>query len=528
MKRVARKNPHRLSRFQQVLWIGCLCFTGYGCRCSDDAVLAVTEEVTGAVERDFAASQNQWKKADVGAEFRVGDGIQSKAAAAAVLALGDGSFARLAENTRIRFYALTEKGKKNSKKLEVETGELELTVGDDDFTLQTPQGVAVIKSGSKVRIQRTEAGTDFAVDIGKATFVDRNARSVEIGPGQRIDLEIGAAVIEPTVPPSADTDQAPKPDTEAAAEAETEVEVEVETPDEEAASRHTDRSDGDHNIQIAAVAEKPDFAASLGESFTVHAPMPPTTVALLVGDKCPNEAAVKVGNKWAGRGQGAVTILLKAGSHRYRAVCLDENRQPAEKDVARGRITVRADAGRKRIPNAAPSSFVEVDGRSYNILYQTRLPNVTVRWPDAPPGQTYALSITSSGKTRKVSSKTPEIRLASGELDEGVHKLRFQATGSLSRTSRTSEVKIRYDNAAPTAGITAPSEGGFGPGESVEVRGEAAPGWSVSLSDGTISLDPQNRFTGQATFSGTYRAIAIRLHKSGRGVHYYLRRGRAQ
>lgn len=521
MRRLAWMSQHTLPVFRLaccLIWAG---FIHCGCSCGDDAVLASADEVFGSVGRDFASSQNRWITAAVGAEFRVGDGIQSNAGAGAVLALGDGSFAKLVEKTRIRFYALTDKGQKSSRKIEVETGELELTVGAEDFTLETGLGIAKIKTGSRVRIRRTKTGADFAVDIGTAVFYDKENRAVEVGEGRKIALEIGAAVIEPAEKKALELDPAGKPEDTADATSE-----DSEAVDAEASALGADRDEaGPLPIAISAEPLTPDFVAHAGESFTVHVISPPSAVAFHFGDKCPNEAGVQVAGKWVGRGKETVAALFKSGKHHYRIVCLDEGGRPMDKEIAKGRVVVRRDSGNKRLPNVAPSSFVETDGRNYNILYQTRLPSVTVRWPHAPPGQVYTLSVTSNGKTKKISGKSAEIRLPSGDLQEGVHRLKFEATGSLSRTSRSSEVSIRYDNAAPTAGITAPAEGDFGPGQTVVVSGEFAPGWAVSLSDGTIAQDAQNRFHGRTVFQGNYRAIAIRLSQPRRGIHYYLRRG---
>ena len=493
-----------------------------GCQCSDGEVLARAEEVSGSVERDFAASQMQWIETSAGAEFRVGDGIQSKAGGGAVLALGDDTYARLAEKSRIRFFSLTQKSDKNGRKFEVETGEVELTVGKSEFSLVTGIGTAQIAPGSRIRIRRTDSGTDFSVDIGKAVFFDNSSRRIPVSAGQKIDLEIGAAVIQDN---GADTDK----ETDTAVEVDSEISTSDSNLEKESARSGARAQSGREPAPIPQFPEEPgtpDFAVSAGESFTVHAVSPPVTVAFDVQNRCDNEAAVQVGNRWISKGSDAVKATLSAGKHRYRIFCLDASGAPADREIAGGRVSVKRDAGRKRLPKAAPSSAVDTDGRRYKILYQTKLPSVTVRWPEAPAGQKYTLHITSGDKRRKISVTKPEVRLASGELGEGLHRLKFEAHGKYSRTSRTIEVSISYDNAAPTAGIVSPTDGGFSPGESVAVQGEAAPGWTVSVGNQAATLDSQRRFNETVVFQGAYRALSVRLAQPKRGIHYYLRRGR--
>ncbi len=497
------------------------------CKCQDDSVLAVAEEVTGIVQRDFAASQNQWIPAAKKDEFRVGDAVQSKPVSGAVLSLSDGAFVKLAEKSRIRFLAVKAKDNRSGAGIDVETGELELTAGADGFTLETADGALSLENGSRVRIRRTDKATDILVDIGKAVFIDKNKKEDQMTAGQGISLTIGSAVIErlgeldkAETPPSAET--AAASDT-----AEDTNAKETEAPQNDGTKiGKSDNRRETHPPNIPTETEAPDLSLAMGESLGVHVVQPPSVVAIRFESACPGEGAVQIGGKWLGKGSGTAKVRLKAGRHSYRIFCLDERGFPGSSDVGRGRISVVADSGRKRLPKDAASSAVDVDGRRYKILYQTKLPQVTVRWPDGPKGQSYTLHITSSGKTRTLSASKPELRLPSGDLKEGLHRLKFEAKGSLSRTSRVTEVEIGYDNAAPVVGIVSPSEKGFDVGEAVEIAGESAPGWTASVPGGNLSVDAQNRFKGSILFQGQYRGIAIRLSHPSRGVHYYIRRGR--
>ena len=55
------------------------------------------------------------------------------------------------------------------------------------------------------------------------------------------------------------------------------------------------------------------------------------------------------------------------------------------KVVARGTVRVERDAGTSQLPARAPTSLVDADGRGYTVYYQNQLPEVRVRWPNAPP-----------------------------------------------------------------------------------------------------------------------------------------------
>jgi hypothetical protein len=186
---------------------------------------------------------------------------------------------------------------------------------------------------------------------------------------------------------------------------------------------------------------------------------------------------------------------------------------------------VLLDAGVAKIPGNPPASFIETDGRTYRIMYQTRPPSISVKWPKAPKGQKYKLHI--DGK-KSIATSKPQHTLSSGTLSEGAHQLNFEAIGSLARTSRTTTLKIRFDNAAPKASLTAPANGSFTAGSTVEVAGTAMSNWDVELIGGTIEKDAQLRFKGETKYNGSYMSVTLRLSHARRGVHYYIRRASGQ
>jgi hypothetical protein len=106
----------------------------------------------------------------------------------------------------------------------------------------------------------------------------------------------------------------------------------------------------------------------------------------------------------------------------------------------------------------------------------------------------------------------------SGALRDGEHRLTYVAGG---RRSATTIVRVRFDNAAPTAHIREP-RGAVARG-SVHVAGMAIEGATVSVGGTPLPLDGDNRFEGDVAAPADLDAIAIRFAHPRSGVHYYLR-----
>jgi ferric-dicitrate binding protein FerR (iron transport regulator) len=266
-----------------------------------------------------------------------------------------------------------------------------------------------------------------------------------------------------------------------------------------------------------------DFAAPAGGSFAVHDPSPPTAVGFAIGGACSGEAVVELKGKAGTRsaGSGTVSILVPAGSHKYEIHCAG----PGGIDphaASSGTVAVMRDGGTARLPRTAASTLVDTDGRNYTVLYQSLLPKITVRWPNAPQSSGYTLDVASPGGTKSsYSAGAPSYAFQSGALREGTHRVTF---ASASTRSKTTSIDIKFDNASPTATITSPANGSFGPGSAVTVSGVALEGWKVFAGGKELSLDAAQRFSAEAVVPGNERALAIEFVNPRRGVHYYLRR----
>jgi hypothetical protein len=266
-----------------------------------------------------------------------------------------------------------------------------------------------------------------------------------------------------------------------------------------------------------------DLSVGAGGSIVFHNAEPPTAVGFDFGGKCEHLGVVEIVvgenvNAW-GSGLSSVNLELPTGTHSYRLRCLS-NTGVWSDSGASGRVTGYADSGATQLPNYAPSNVVSADGRKYTLLYQNRLPSVTVQWPNAPPADSYTLTHTGEGGTRTVSTKAPRYNYASGALGEGQHGFQFQS--ALGRSSRQSMATIQFDNAAPKASISSPANGSFAPNTEVDVKGIALPGWDVSAQGKHLDTDAHGRFSGRVTASE--RGVLFNFSHSKRGGHFYLRR----
>jgi hypothetical protein len=267
-----------------------------------------------------------------------------------------------------------------------------------------------------------------------------------------------------------------------------------------------------------------DLVVGAGDSLVIHDPKPPTAIGVLAGGRCARGAVLTIDPGRAKpretAGDAQVSGEFGAGSHRYVVRCLETDGKRGVK-VGEGSISVLADAGSRQLAKTAPATDVETDGRRYTVLYQSLLPRISVRWPGAPAAPSYTLRVTSPNGSRSFSAASASYGFAPGALIEGEHTLSFEAAGA---RSRPTGLAIRFDNAAPTASIASPAEGGFGAGQQVLVAGTALPGWTVSVGGETLAQDAQNRFSATVASPAGLGALAIRFAQPQRGVHYYLRR----
>lgn len=266
-----------------------------------------------------------------------------------------------------------------------------------------------------------------------------------------------------------------------------------------------------------------DLDLPSGASATIHDPVPPSAVRFTFDDVCPRGGLVQLmqGNRTLRRGSGAegVALSVPPGRHRYEVRCEGERRAARS-----GQVTVLADAATRSIAVKPPSSALVADGRKYTVLYQNRLPVVSLSWANPPLTTALRLVHEFGGKSETLSLAQPRREFASGELTEGHHVFHFEGGGQVSRKTT---VDIVFDNAAPRASLSLPPVLDAKPGQAVAVTGTALPGSQVWIEGERAPLDAGGRFSANVTLPRDRHALVIRLAQPGRGTHYYLRRGQS-
>jgi len=261
-----------------------------------------------------------------------------------------------------------------------------------------------------------------------------------------------------------------------------------------------------------------DITIKAGGSLAIHDPDPPTAVGITFGGMCPGDGVIQLGRGVSAVGRGGANLRVPKGRHPYQLRCIGES-GVLDEAVAKGAIVIMHDAGTAPLAAGAPATFVDTDGRTYTVMYQNRLPSVSVRWPHPPPADRYTLVHTSPGGTKSYSTASPNYSFQSGSFVEGTHTLVFK-TGA--KSSRSTTLQVKFDATAPKASIRSPENESFGPGATVTVSGQALPGVRVTAGGADLPLDAQHRFSGSATAGP--RVLLIRFNHPGRGGGTYLRR----
>lgn len=211
-------------------------------------------------------------------------------------------------------------------------------------------------------------------------------------------------------------------------------------------------------------------------------------------------------------GASSAAFFAHAGTSRYRLRC--------DGGATRtGSIRVAGDTGAAAVVRTPGSNEVEADGRKYWVTYQNRIPQITIRWGEARGPSTLTVK-PARGPARTFTAIGDHV-LAPGTLGEGSYTLTIAAS---KRTSPTTTLRIAFDNAAPTAQITAPPPRAEW-SDPLVVTGVTVEGWSVEVAGKPADRDASGRFRAEIATAGT-QAFAIRLAHPQHGVHYYLRRRR--
>ena len=453
---------------------------GYvGYRWMKNESLATLVEFTGGPERDTAATVNQWQAAQVGDDFDDGDGARTSKAAVARFRLINGAHLQLKPASQIRFKRSVQTG---AIGVSVDMGEASVQSTEGAVTLDSQFGEIVLDANSSITMSRDGARLSVGVELGS---IQLGGEKRTVKSGESVELELGGLILDVPAEPAASA----QPEAEQEPEAEPEPELEV--------------GDG-----VASA----DLVVKAGDTFVVHDPSPPTAVGFSVTGVCKGPARVVSGGQKT-EAVGQANLRLNLGQHSYEVRCLET----PDVVAAKGQVRVLHDAGTRKLPAFAPQANVTTDGRRYTVMYQHRLPQVTVTWPSAPKADSYTLTV--DGRT--IQTKAPSYTFSS--LRRGTHHVAFAAATTPPRQSRRTIVEVVYDAQAPAARVSSSSLG-FTPGEPVTISGKAMSGWDVSVSGKPIEVDKGQNFSADVD---TDKAVPITFSHPTHGTHYYLRRPKA-
>jgi hypothetical protein len=489
--------------------------------CSRQAPVATTLDAAGTVERGNGGA---WYDAAAGTPFIIGDTLRTGAASRARLALGGGGVIRVGENARLRFQQGGVTGQPMPA-IAVELGSAEVDETVAPVSIVTASGSARVEPGAHVRVQADGQTSTLEVLVGRAVMLEGGQEvPIDAGSGVRIRLgsaeverfalKVGEAVVEPAAPQ-------PAP---AAAEAVVEP-VAPQAATAEAVERQEPADETD-SPRSHAETDRADITVSAGESATLHDGRAPAAVRLRVAGLCPDEAIVELGGRGRHRerlsGSRNVVLRLRPGVQPYRVRCAGDDRKTEPR--ASGVLSLRRDNGNVPLARRAPMNVIDADGRRYTVLFQTRVPELTLAWPAGPRGATgLELHLDAGAGERVVQSASPTRPLPAGTVKEGTYTFWYRAPAG--EQSPKTTLSVRFDNAAPTAQFfRTPTDASTSPHGAIAVDGVTVEGAKVSVGGQPLAVDAHGRFRLEATPLEGDDAVAVRLDHPRTGVHYYVRR----
>lgn len=213
-------------------------------------------------------------------------------------------------------------------------------------------------------------------------------------------------------------------------------------------------------------------------------------------------------------------VRLKPGTRTYRLRC---DGDPASEARASGTLSLRHDTGDVPLARRPPADVIDADGRRYTVLFQTRLPQLTLAWPAAPAGAVrLALHIESTAGERIIEGANPRKPVPAGTMVEGTYTFWYGAPDG--QLSPKTTISLRFDNAAPTAQFFRSAAAGKNGSATIHVDGVTVEGAKVSVAGQPLAVEGRGRFRTEATPLEGDDAVAVRLEHPRTGVHYYVRR----
>jgi hypothetical protein len=455
-----------------------------GYRWARDDSLARLVEFSGQPERDTASLQDHWLPAAVGDRFVNGDGARTSDRDQAYFQLSNGARVRLQPASRVRFLAAA----KGGSQLRVDLGQVDVQSQANAVRVDSEFGELRLDPNSSIHLRREADRLQVDVELGR---LELGAQGRAVVPGERVQLELGGIELDAARTTNAAPEPTPSPSPS------------PPQPTEPAAPEPAPE------LKLGAGVAQADLVVHAGDSFVVHDPDAPLAIGFTLAGVCAGPARLSSG-KQTTEAAAQPSLRFALGRHRYEVRCLDR----PEVVAARGTVSVVGDAGTRQLPSFAPTANVITDGRSYTVMYQYRLPRVTLSWSSAPAASGYLLEVDG----RAIQTRTPSYEFPA--LGSGTHLVTFSAATQPPRRSRTTTIDVVLDRQAPAARVASPALG-FDPAPTVSVAGQALPGWQVAVGGEPLALDEQRNFAKDVAGNSP---VAIAFSHPSHGTHYYLRR----
>src|SRR5262245_5003032 len=162
------------------------------CHHRDGGRVAELVDGTGTVDRQ-PDDQSPWTAARHGDGFALGSALRTGGASHALLALTRGGRLDVGAGATVRF----SRKPGRSFRLDVDTGAVELEATDEPLEVDTAFGTAHVERGGAARLVGEDGRARLEILVGDAVIEQADGRTLALAAGDRIDVELGAAVLEP-------------------------------------------------------------------------------------------------------------------------------------------------------------------------------------------------------------------------------------------------------------------------------------------------------------------------------------------
>lgn len=462
--------------------------------------IATLLKTTGKVERDEQRAEGRFRPAMPGATFEVGDGLRTSAMSTAEVSFRDGPRLRVGAATLVRFRA----DRAGARRMTIAGGEVRIDTAEEPVLLETAAGLVRVAAHSRATLRDDPRHTRVELVLGRAELEwtsERAPRALAAGESATAPHPVSEAAAEDV------------PDAAAAVVGD-DAAVVVAPASDAAAVLAPPKPRADDALPPTPSDQTLDLALTASPRLTIFDATPPTGLRIAPPRPCATEPSLEIAR--SGRFVGATSPhAFEVGNTKYRLRC-------GGRVVASGSVRVVRDAGQRALGKAAPSNVFDADGRTYTVLYQTRPPELTIRWPSAAPSSSATLVVEGEGGRQRFPVRGAQLTLPSGTLGDGVHKLWFQRE-DVDLRSRTTTLEIAFDNATPVAqlnepAVVVPSDG------IVVLSGVVVPGARVSVRGEPVALEPSGRFRAALRPRAGERAVAVKVELPGRSVVYFVRR----